>query len=157
MARRDPASRTIVAQNRKAWHDYFIEDTYEAGLVLTGTEVKSLRAGRANLTEAYATEKGGELFLLNAHIAEYSGGNRLNHEPQRPRKLLLRKREIARLIGAVRREGYTIVALSIYFNDRGLAKLQLGVAKGKRQYDKRAATKERDWKRQKERLLRSDK
>ena len=157
MGRREPVSHAVAAQNRKAWHDYFIQDTFEAGLVLTGTEVKSLRVGRASLTDAYATEKNGEFFLVNAHIAEYAGANRMNHEPLRPRKLLLRKREIARLIGAVQREGHTVVALSIYFNDRGIAKVQLGVAKGKRQFDKRAASKERDWKRQKERLLRSDK
>ncbi len=146
----------IAAQNRKARHDYFIEETYQAGIVLTGTEVKSLRAGRANISDAYASEKNGEIYLLNAHIAEYEGGNRQNHEPLRARKLLLRKREMARLIGAVQRQGYTLVALSIYFSDRGLAKINLGVARGKRQYDKRATIKERDWKRQKERLLRSD-
>ena len=113
-----------------------------------------LREGRANIGEAYASAQGGELFLVNAHISEYSGGNRLNHEPLRPRKLLLRKREIERLVGAIQRKGVTLVPLEIYFNARGIAKVRLGVARGKRQYDKRATIKERDWQRQKGRLLR---
>ncbi len=154
MARGTPPVERIVAQNRKARHNYFIDETLEAGLVLTGTEVKSLREGRANIGDAYGTEKGGEIFLVNAHISEYGGGNRFNHEPLRTRKLLLRKRELGRLIGAVRRDGMTLVPLSIYFNERGIAKVQLGLARGKRQYDKRATIKERDWQRQKARLLR---
>ena len=154
MAKKGLAAGRIAAQNRKARHNYFIDETVEAGLVLTGTEVKSLREGRANIGEAYAKTQDGELFLVNAHISEYSGGNRLNHEPLRPRKLLLRKREIGRLAGAVQRKGVTLVPLEIYFNDRGLAKVRLGVARGKRQYDKRATAKERDWQRQKGRLLR---
>ena len=154
MAGGAPAGVRIAAQNRKARRNYFIDETLEAGIVLAGTEVKSLREGRANIGDAYATERGGEIFLVNAHISEYGAGNRYNHEPLRPRKLLLRAREIKRLIGAVQREGVTLVALSIYFNERGYAKVRLGVARGKRQYDKRATVKERDWKRQKERLLR---
>lgn len=149
------AGRRVVAQNRKARHNYFIDETLEAGMILTGTEVKSLREGRANLGDAYAVERDGEVFLVNAHISEYRSGNRFNHAPMRPRKLLLRKREIRRLIGALQREGVTLVPLSIYFNERGIAKVQLGIARGKRQYDKRATAKERDWQRQKARLLRS--
>ena len=124
-------------------------------MILTGTEVKSLREGRANLGDAYAVERDGEVYLVNAHISEYRGGNRFNHAPLRPRKLLLRKREIRRLIGSLRREGITLVPLSIYFNERGIAKVKLGIARGKRQYDKRATAKERDWQRQKARLLRA--
>ncbi len=149
-----PAGTRMVAQNRKARHDYFIEDSIEAGMVLTGTEVKSLRAGHATLGDAYAVEKGGEIYLVNAHISEYAGGNMENHEPLRNRKLLLHKREIARLIDATQRKGMTIVPLALYFNARGMAKVNLGIAKGKRQYDKRAAIKDRDWKRDKARLMR---
>ena len=143
-----------VAQNRRAFHDYAVEDRIEAGLVLTGTEVKSLRAGRATITEAHAGEMGGEIWLFNAYIPEYAGGNRFNHEPRRPRKLLLRRREAERLYGAVRREGMTLVPLRLYFTRRGWAKVEVGLAKGKKSYDKRAALKDRDWKREKERLMR---
>ena len=154
MARKTlPAGTQMVAKNRKARHNYFIEDSIEAGLVLTGTEVKSLRAGHATLGDAYAVEKGGEMFLVNAHISEYSGGNMENHEPLRARKLLLHKREIIRMIDATQRKGMTIVPLSLYFNRRGVAKVNLGFAKGKRQYDKRATVKEREWKRDKARLM----
>jgi SsrA-binding protein len=145
----------VVAENRKARHNYFIEDTMEAGLVLTGTEVKSLRAGRANIAESYASPERGELWLINAHIPEYKQGNRNNHEPRRPRKLLMRSREIGRLIGARQKEGMTLVPLKLYFNDRGIAKLMLGVAKGKKQHDKRQSQKDKDWQRQKQRLLRA--
>ncbi|MFQ5783463.1 MAG: SsrA-binding protein SmpB [Alphaproteobacteria bacterium] len=155
MTRKAPAAGRVAALNRKARRNYFIDETLEAGIVLIGTEVKSLREGRANIGEAYATVREGELFLVNAHISEYRGGNRFNHEPLRPRKLLLRKRELRRLIGAIQRQGVTLVPLSIYFNDRGLAKVSLGVARGKRQYDKRATERERDWQRQKQRLLRA--
>ena len=148
-----PDGVKMVAQNRKARHDYFIEDSIEAGMVLTGTEVKSLRAGHASLGDAYAVEKGGEMYLVNAHIAEYSGGNLENHAPLRERKLLLHKREIVRLINASQRQGMTIVPLALYFNARGMAKVNLGIAKGKRQYDKRAAIKDREWKRDKARLM----
>src|SRR5579875_827306 len=142
-----------VAQNRRARHDYAIQETLEAGLVLTGTEVKVLRSGLVSIAEAYAAEKDGAIYLLNAHFPAYPAA-RVNHEPRRPRKLLLRKREIARLLGAVKREGITLVPLSIYFNERGRAKLALGVAKGKRKADKRQAEKERDWQRSRARLLR---
>jgi len=143
-----------VARNRRARHDYFIEETIEAGLVLLGTEVKSLRGGRASIEEAYATEQGGEIFLLNSYIPEYSSASICQHEPRRPRKALLRKREVRKLADAVSREGRTIVPLAIYFNPRGLAKVKLGVATGKRKYDKRQSAKERDWKRDQARLMR---
>ncbi len=154
MAGQAPVRGRVAADNRKARRNYFIDETLEAGIMLLGTEVKSLREGRANIGDAYATAKGGEIVLVNAHIGEYSGGNQFNHEPLRPRKLLLRKREIERLIGALQRDGMTLVPLSIYFNERGIAKVQLGLARGKRQYDKRATIKERDWQRQKARLMR---
>ena len=144
-----------IAQNRKARHDYFIEDTLEAGLVLEGTEVKSLRAGRASLGDSYAEARDGEMFLLNANIAHYPAANRQNHEPMRARKLLLHRREIARLSGLVQRQGYTLVPLSLYFNDRGRAKVELGIARGRRQHDKREREKERSWQREKARLMRA--
>ncbi len=142
-----------VAQNRRARYDYSIGETFEAGLMLAGTEVKSLRRGQASITESYAGEKGGELFLFNAHVPEYESGKTFGHEPRRPRKLLLRRREIAKLLGAIRREGMTLIPLSIYFNKRGLAKVALALARGKQKADKRMAIKERDWQRQKSRLL----
>jgi SsrA-binding protein len=143
-----------IAQNRKARHDYLIEDTLEAGLILAGSEVKSLRKGGASINEAYAAERGGELFLMNANIPIYAAA-RVNHEPRRARKLLLHKKELNRLTGAVTREGMTLVPLGLYFNDRGIAKVAIGLAKGKRKSDKRAAEKERDWKRDKARILRA--
>ncbi len=143
-----------IAQNRKARHDYLIESTLEAGLVLTGSEVKSLRRGRCSIGEAYAHEEGGELYLRNMHISSYDAASRLNHEPRRRRKLLVHRRELARLIGQIQRGGYTLVPLSIYFNERGIAKLELAVARGKRKADKRQSDKKRDWDRQKARLLR---
>ncbi len=143
-----------IAQNRKARHDYLIESTLEAGLVLTGSEVKSLRRGRCSIGEAYAHEEGGELYLRNMHISPYEAANRLNHEPRRRRKLLVHRRELARLIGQIQRGGYTLVPLSIYFNERGIAKLELAVARGKRKADKRQSEKKRDWDRQKARLMR---
>lgn len=144
----------VAAQNRKARHNYTIEDSHEAGIVLSGSEVKSLRSGRANIAESYASEKGGELFLINAYIPEYKQAGRENHEPRRPRKLLLHRRQIGRLVGAIQREGMTLVPLKLYFNGRGIAKLELGLAKGKRQYEKRETVKKRDWERQKARLMR---
>lgn len=144
----------IAARNRKARHDYLIEDKLEVGIALVGTEVKSLREGRGSIAEAYAGEKGGELFLFNAYIPEYQSGHRFGHETRRPRKLLLHRREIDRLGGLIRRAGITLVPLSIYFNDRGIAKVQLAVARGKKKYDKRAAEKERDWQRERARLMR---
>ena len=145
-----------VAQNRRARFDYHIEDTVEAGMVLTGTEVKSLRANSASLGESYAGPKDGAIYLINAHIPEYQqAGIKMNHEPRRPRKLLLQKREQERLMGQVRRGGYTLVPMRIYFNGRGIAKCELGLAKGKKQHDKRQTQRDRDWQRQKSRLMRN--
>ena len=145
--------KKIVAENRKARFNYEIVDTYEAGLVLTGTEVKSLRDGKANIAESYASDEGGEIWLINSYLPEYLQANRFNHETRRRRKLLLSKREVHRLRNAVNREGMTLVPLKIYFNDRGRAKLELALAKGKKLHDKRETSKERDWNRQKSRLL----
>ncbi len=145
----------FVAQNRRARHEYFIEDSVEAGLVLVGTEVKSLRAGHASIAESFAREQGGDIYLMNAHIAEYAAASRFNHEPRRPRKLLLNRKEINKLLGSVKREGITLIPLSIYFNDRGKAKVELGIAKGKKKADKREADKQRDWQRDKARILRN--
>lgn len=144
----------MIAENRKARFNYEVLDTVEAGLVLTGTEVKSLREGQANIQESYASAEGGEIWLINSYIPEYLQGNRFNHEPRRNRKLLLNKREIAKLAAAVEKEGMTMVPLKLYFNDRGRAKLLIGVAKGKKIHDKRETEKKRDWDRQKARLLR---
>ncbi len=145
----------VAAENRKARRNYFIDETLEAGIVLVGTEVKSLRLGRGDITESYATAEGGEIYLVNAHIPEYAAGNRFNHEPRRRRKLLLHKREIKKLHDQIARKGGTAVPLRLYFNERGIAKVLLGLARGKRQYDKRATVKERDWKRQQQRLMKS--
>ncbi|MGZ8370526.1 MAG: SsrA-binding protein SmpB [Caulobacteraceae bacterium] len=144
----------LIAENRRARFDYFIEDTIEAGLVLTGTEVKSLRLGRANIAESYAAAEGNEIVLINADIPPYAQANRFNHEPRRPRKLLLHRKQIDKLTGAVQREGRTIVPLKLYFDDKGRAKLEIAIAKGKKAHDKREATAERDWKRDKARLMR---
>jgi SsrA-binding protein len=149
------AAAQIAAQNRKARHDYFIEDTLEAGIMLAGTEVKALRGGKASIGEAFAGEQAGELYLFNAYIPEYEAASRFNHQPRRPRKLLVHKREMERLLGQIRREGVTVVPLSFYFNPRGIVKVELGLARGKRKVDKRAAEKEKDWKRDKARLLRN--
>jgi SsrA-binding protein len=151
---RDPETQRFAAQNRKARHDYFIQDTIEVGMMLLGTEVKSLRSGRASIGEAFAVEKDGELWLVNAFIPEYAA-SRFNHLPRRARKLLVRKREMSRLLGLITREGMTLVPLAIYFNDRGIAKLQLGLAKGKRKVDKRETIKERDWQRDRAREMRN--
>ena len=148
------ATDRYAAQNRRARHDYLIEDTLEAGLVLFGTEVKMLRTGQASINEAYANEEGGELFLVNANIPEYPASAHFNHPPRRPRKLLLHRKEMNRLMGAIRREGVTVVPLSIYFNERGRAKVELGLARGKRKADKRQAEKQRDWQRSRARILR---
>lgn len=149
----DPRYR-IAAQNRKARHDYFIEDNLEAGIVLQGSEVKTLREGKGSLIDAWAGEKGGELWLFNAYIPEY-GPARDNHETRRPRKLLVNRRERDRLLMATNKDGVTLVPLAIYFNERGIAKVDLGIAKGKRKVDKRESIKQRDWDRQKARLLRA--
>lgn len=157
MARPKPATfdkQKIVAENRKARFDYHIEDTFEAGLALQGTEVKSLRGGEGSIAESYAEVRDGQVWLVNATIPEFSHGNRFNHEPKRPRKLLLHTREIDKLFGAVERKGMTLVPLSIYFNGRGRAKVELALAKGKQSHDKRASIKDRDWKRDKARLMR---
>ena len=145
--------RKVVAENRKARFNYEIVNTYEAGLVLTGTEVKSLREGKANIAEAYASDENGELWLINSYLPEYLQANRFNHEPRRRRKLLVSKREMARLAQSVEREGMTLVPLKIYFNERGRAKLLLAVARGKKLHDKRETEKQRDWAREKGRLL----
>jgi len=144
-----------VAQNRRARHDYTIEETIEAGIMLAGSEVKALREGRGNLNDAYAGPLEGALWLYNAYIPEYRAANRYNHETRRPRKLLLHRRQIDRLSGLVQREGATLVPLSVYFNERGIAKVQLGLAHGKRKADKRAAEKAREWQRDKARILRA--
>jgi SsrA-binding protein len=154
MSAKDKDGRKIVAENRRARHEYFIEEEIETGLVLTGTEVKALREGKANIAESYASPEDGAIWLVNANIPEYSAGNRENHEPKRKRKLLLHKREIARLSQAVERKGYTLTPLRLYFNERGIAKLEIGLAQGKKLHDKRDTSKERDWNRQKQRLLR---
>ncbi|MCZ4280189.1 SsrA-binding protein SmpB [Kiloniella laminariae] len=145
---------TTVAVNRRARYDYQIEDTLEAGMMLVGTEVKSLRSGKASIQEAYASEENGAFYLINANIPEYGAANRFNHEPKRPRKLLVHKKELTKMIGLCRRDGYTIVPLSLYFNDRGIAKINLGFARGKKSVDKRHTEKERDWKRQQARIIR---
>lgn len=144
----------VAAQNRRARHDYIIEDSVEAGIMLTGSEVKTLRAGQVSIKEAYAREKDGEIWLINAHFSEYAPAAQQGHELRRPRKLLLKKREIARLIGQIQREGITLVPLKLYFNGRGIAKCELGIAKGKKKADKRETEKQRDWQREKARLLR---
>jgi SsrA-binding protein len=146
--------RKIVADNRKARRNFEIEETFEAGMALQGSEVKSLRNGKANIAESYASVEDGEIFLVNANIPSYKQAGRFNHEPRRPRKLLLHKREIDKLIGAVQREGMTIVPLKLYFNERGIAKLDLAIARGKKLHDKRETEKKRDWQRQKARLMR---
>ena len=153
MAKKPELGRTVVAQNRKARHNYFIEETMEAGLALTGTEVKSLRGGRSSIAEAYVTEDGGEAWLVNSDIPEYASGNRFNHERKRPRKLLLHKRQINVLIGAIQRQGRTVVPLEVYFNEKGRAKVEIALATGKQAHDKRQSIKDRDWKRQRARLL----
>ena len=149
------ATDRYAAQNRRARFDYLIEDKLEAGLVLHGTEVKVLRQGGASIAEAYADEAGGELYLVNANIPEYKASAHFNHQPRRRRKLLLHRKQMNRLLGAIRREGVTIVPLSIYFNERGRAKVELGLATGKRKVDKRHAERDRDWQRSRARLLRS--
>ncbi len=144
----------VIAENRRARFDYFLEEKFEAGLSLTGSEVKSLRLGKANIAESYAAVDGRELALVNAYIPEYGPANRFNHEPRRARRLLLHRRQIDRLLGAIQREGRTIVPTRLYFNDKGLAKLELALAKGKSAPDKRHTEAERDWKREQGRLMR---
>jgi len=144
-----------VAINRRAKFDYEIEETFEAGLVLTGSEVKSLREGRANIAESYVSPERDEIWLINSDIPTYGPANRFNHDPRRHRKLLLKRREIAKLQGAVAKEGRTIIALRLFFNDRGMAKIQIGLARGKKTVDKRQTIKDRDWNKQKARLMKN--
>lgn len=153
MAKKDNKPDNVIAENRKATFNYAIEDVVEAGVMLLGTEVKALREGKGNIGDSYAVFKDGELWLLNANIAEYSHGNRQNHEPLRTRKLLLHKREIFRLARAREQEGYSLIPLRLYWS-KGKIKLALAVAKGKKTHDKRATLRDRDWNRQKQRLLR---
>jgi SsrA-binding protein len=155
LAEKKETNFKVVADNRRARFDYEIGETFEAGMVLTGTEVKSLRTGKASIGESYASlDKAGELYLVNATIPEYLQANRFNHAPKRPRKLLLNTREIARIAKGLEREGMTLVPLKIYFNARGRAKLELALGRGKKLHDKRETEKQRDWNREKSRLLR---
>ena len=146
-------SHGLVAENRRARFDYEIDDTLEAGIVLTGTEVKSLRLGKAQITESYASPEGGELWLINAHIPEYLQANRFNHQERRPRKLLVSKKQLSKLDQEVARAGNTIVPLKLFFNDHGKAKLLIGIGKGKKNFDKRATSRDRDWNRDKARIM----
>ena len=155
MAEKNERPIKVVAENRKARFNYAIEDTLEAGIALTGTEVKSIRNGKSTIAESYADPKDGEIWLINCNIPEYLQANRFNHEPKRPRKLLLHRKQINKLMGAVERQGMTLVPLKMYFNERGRVKLQLALAKGKQLHDKRDADKKRDWSREKGRLLRA--
>jgi SsrA-binding protein len=155
MAKKKDDERKIVADNRKARHAYAIESTLEGGLQLTGSEVKALRTGKATIGESYAQAKDGELFLINAYIPEYTMANRFNHEPRRPRKVLVHKTEVRRLSAAIQREGMTLIPLRLYFTPKGIAKIELGVARGKKLHDKRQSEKARDWARDKARLMRA--
>jgi SsrA-binding protein len=154
MAKPDPNGHRIVADNRKARFNYEIIDSVEAGIALSGTEVKSLRNGKATIGDSYAGPMGEELYLFNAYIPEYLQANRFNHEPKRPRKLLLHRRQIDKLIGATQREGFTVIPLKIYFNPQGRAKVELGLGRGKKLHDKRETEKQRSWDRERGRLLR---
>lgn len=148
-------TKKIIAQNKKARHEYFIEDTYESGILLQGTEVKSVREGKVSINESFASNIGDELFLFHSHITEYEKANKLfNHEAKRPRKLLLHKNQINKLLGKIKTKGYTLVPLSLYFNNKNKVKVELALAKGKHLYDKRASIKEREWKIEKARTLR---
>ena len=150
----EPPARKLIAENRRARFDYFLEDKFEAGISLTGSEVKSLRLGKANIAESYASADGNQITLVNAYIPEYGPANRFNHEPRRPRRLLLHRKQIDKLLGAVRRDGRTIIPTRLYWNEKGLAKLELALAKGKSAPDKRQTEAARDWKREQGRLMR---
>jgi SsrA-binding protein len=152
MAKKETATK-VVAENRKARWNYSIVDTFEAGIQLQGTEVKSLRGGKSSIAESYAEVKGGEMFLVNAYIPEYLEANRFNHETKRPRRLLMHKKQINRLAGAIEREGMTVVPLRVYFNEKGRAKVEIALAKGKKLHDKRESEREKDWNREKGRLM----
>jgi len=154
MAAKTERALKVVADNRKARFNYAIGETFEAGIVLTGSEVKSMRTGKANIGEAYAGARDGELWLYNSNISEYRQAGRFNHAPKRPRKLLLHKRQINKLVGAVEREGMTVVPLKLYFNEKGRAKVEIGLAKGKKLHDKRETERKRSWQRERGRLLR---
>lgn len=154
MSKKKVADQHVVADNRKARYNYFIESTLEAGIVLMGSEVKSLRSGKATIAESYAHATDGEIFLVNSYIPEYTMANRFNHEPRRPRKLLVHGAEATRLAAAIQREGMTLIPLRLYFNQRGMAKMELGIAKGKKLHDKRETDKERGWARDRARLMR---
>ena len=155
MAKKADPERKVVADNRKARYAYAIDETIEAGMMLMGSEVKSLRSGKATIAESYAFAKDGEIWLVNSYIPEYLMANRFNHEPKRMRKLLVRKTEARRLSVAVQREGMTLIPLRVYFNPKGIAKIELGIAKGKKLHDKRETEKQRDWQRDKARLMRA--
>lgn len=155
MAKKRDDGNKVVADNRKARFSYAIESTLEAGLMLLGSEVKALRAGKATIAESYAHAKDGEIFLINSYIPEYKMANRFNHEPRRPRKVLVHKAEATKLAAAVQREGMTLIPLRVYFNPKGIAKIELGIAKGKKIHDKRETEKKRDWQRDKARLMRA--
>jgi SsrA-binding protein len=157
MTKERESGEKVVATNRKAFHDYFIEERFEAGIVLQGTEVKSLRDGRANLQDSYASARDGEVYLYNCHISPYSHGNIMNHDPTRPRKLLLHKKEINKLMGKTQQKGLTLVPLRIYFSKRGHAKVELGLAKGKKLYDRRESIKAREAGREVERAIKERK
>lgn len=153
MAEKKKDSSSLIAENRKARYEYFILEDIEAGIVLTGTEVKSLRESRANIADAHAAEMKGELWIFNMNIPEYKAGNRFNHEPKRPRKLLVHQKQLKKLLGQIKIKGLTLVPLKMYFNDRGIAKVLLGVGKGKKEYEKRETIKKRDWEREQRELL----
>lgn len=155
-ADKSTSGNATIALNRKARYNYFIEEDFEAGIILTGTEVKSLRAGEANITDAYAEAKMGEIFLINAYIKEYEMGNRHNHDARRPRKLLLHRREVNKIAAAIQRKGKTLVPLALYFNAKNKVKVKIGLASGKKAHDKRATEKERDWNREKGRLMKEN-
>jgi SsrA-binding protein len=155
MAAKPDRKLRIIADNRKARFNYEIGETFEVGIALTGTEVKSLRQGKATIAESYADSRGGEIWLVNANIAEYLQGGRFNHAPKRARKLLLHRRQINKLAGAVEREGMTLVPLKLYFNEKGRAKIELALARGKKLYDKRETEKKRSWERERGRLMRA--
>ncbi|HJW39994.1 MAG TPA: SsrA-binding protein SmpB [Rhizomicrobium sp.] len=155
MAKKKDDGTKIIADNRKARYAYAIDDTLEAGIMLVGSEVKSLRSGKSTISESYAHAKDGELWLVNAYIPEYTQASRFNHEPKRSRKLLVHKREAAKLAAAIQREGMTLIPLKLYFNPKGIAKIELGIAKGKKIHDKRETEKQRDWQRDKARLMRA--
>ena len=148
------ATNRIIAQNKVAYHNYFIEEEFEAGIVLVGSEVKSIRAGKVSMNDTHAENIGSEIFLFNLHIAEYKEANRFNHDTRRPRKLLMHAKQIRKFSGKIRMKGYTLVALSLYFNTKNIVKVKIGLAKGKKKFDKREDIKDKDWKREQGRLMR---